>query len=197
MDHQWLVRVPIRYGRRSRNHTYTMVFSSNLSAEQFGQGIVVRCQHNISSSSDLIREAEWLWSAEDNKVPPLCCLSPKESISTTWGCVALLVNPQSEIPRNLRDDWAKHVSGHYKAEKRRLVDNRGMLQIPWPNLSSDSSPVSIDLLLATSNDRELTYPTVQEIAKAWKQHPQVDYFRSNRTHQIETFQDREIEELLK
>src|SRR5271157_5102757 len=93
MDHKWFVRAPIRYGRLSKNHTYTMVFSSEFSEERLGQAIVVQCQRDVTSSLDLIREAEWLWSAEDKKVPPLCCLSPKRSISATWGgCVALLRN---------------------------------------------------------------------------------------------------------
>jgi len=198
MEHKWLVKAPIQYGRRSQNQTYTMVFSSELSEDQFGQAIVVQCQRDVSCSSDLIKEAEWLWSAEDNEVPSLCCLSPKQSISAKWGgCVALLANPHGEIHQNLLGDWAKHAAGHYKANERRLVDGRGMLQIPWPNLSSDSSPVSMDLLLATSNDRDLTYPTVQEIAEAWNQHPKVDYFRSNRKHEIETFQDQAIREFLR
>jgi hypothetical protein len=197
MDHQWLVKAPIRYGRRSHNHTYTIVFSSDLSEEQFGQAIVVRCQRDVSSSPDLIKEAEWLWSAENKTVPSLCCSSPKQRISATWGCVALLESPHNEIPQNLLGDWAKHVAGHYGPSERRLVDDRGLLQIPWPNLSSDNSRVPFDLLLATSNDREVTYPTVQEIADAWKDHPEVDYFRSNRKHEIETFQDHEIERRLR
>ncbi|MGD0164899.1 MAG: P-loop NTPase fold protein [Candidatus Sulfotelmatobacter sp.] len=159
--------------------------------------VVEACQRDVASATDLIREAEWLWSAEDNNVPSLCCSSPKQSISATWGCVALLGNPRSEILQNLFAEWAKHVTGHYTRNERRLVDDRGMLRIPWPKLSSDGSPVPMDLLLATSNDRDATYPTVREIAEAWNQHPEVDYFRSNRKHEIETFQDRAIRELLR
>jgi hypothetical protein len=54
----------------------------------------------------------------------------------------------------------------------------------------------MDLLLPTSNDRESTCPTVQEIANSWNQHPEVDYFQNNRKSGIETFQDQAIEELL-
>lgn len=195
-DHKWLVKAPIRYGRRSQNQTYTMIFSSELQEDQFGQAVVVQCQRDVASAPDLIREAEWLWSAEDNNVPSLCCSSPKQSISATWGCVALLGNPRSEIPQNLLAEWAKHVTGHYTGNERRLVDDRGMLRIPWPKLSSDGGPVPMDLLLATSNDRDSTYPTVREIAEAWNQRPEVDYFRSNRKHEIETFQDQAIRALL-
>jgi hypothetical protein len=195
-DNKWLVKAPIRYGRRSQNQTYTMIFSPEHQEDQFGQAVVVQCRRDVACAPDLIREAEWLWSAEDNKVPSLCCSSPKQSISASWGCVALLGNPRSEIPQNLLAEWAKHVIGHCAGNEQRLVDDRGMLRIPWPKLSSDGSPVPMDLLLATSNDRDATYPTVREIAEAWNQHPEVDYFRSNRKHEIETFQDQAIRELL-
>jgi len=112
-----------------------MVFSSQLSEDQLGQAIVVQCQRKVSSASDLTTEAEWLWSAEDNKVPSLCILSPKRSISAKWGgCVALLGNPQTEIPQELFDGWADRVSTekHYNANERRLVDRRGTLLIPCP-----------------------------------------------------------------
>jgi hypothetical protein len=195
--HKWLVKAPIRYGRRSQNRTYTMVFWPECQEEELGQAIVVQCQRRVASSGDLVNEAEWLWSAEVNDVPSLCCLSPKRGISATWGCVALLRNPHSQVPRDLLADWAAHVARHYQAANSRLVDTQGMLQIPWPNLSWDDSPVPMDLLLATSNDRERTFPTAKAIADAWNQHPEtVEYFRKNRESEIYTFQDREIEELL-
>lgn len=108
------------------------------------------------------------------------------------------VEEPSEQGACLLDEWVKHVAkeGHYNANERRLVNDQGMLQIDWPNLSSDGNPVPMDLLLATSNDRDPTYATVQVISNAWNQHPKVDYFRSNRKHGIETFQDQGIEELL-
>jgi hypothetical protein len=191
-DHKWLVKTPIRYGRLSQNKTYTMVFFPHRSEDQLGQAIVVPCRRDVSSSADLIREAEWLWSAEDNKVPSLCCSSPKQNISANWGCVALMGNPESEIPHNLLREWATHVARHYNAEEQRLVNDQGILRVPWPNLSLDNSVAPVDLLLATSNDRDLNYPTVQQIADAWRRYPDVDYFRKNRENEIETFEDREI-----
>jgi hypothetical protein len=182
-----------------------MVFS-NLPEDNFGQALVVQCKRAVRSTSDLITEAEWLWSAEEStdekdKVPHLRVCPPEHRISpkkASWGCVALLRNPRSELLAGLLDDWAKRVAKepHYNANALRLVDDKGMLQIPWPKLSSDGNPVPIDLLLATSNDREATCPTVQEIATSRNQHPEVDYFQKNRKSGIETFQDQAIEELL-
>jgi hypothetical protein len=200
MDRRWLVRAPIRYGRRSTNQTFTMVFSQ-LADHEFGQAIVVQCKRKIPPS-DLIREAEWLWSAEDNKVPSLCNQSPKQSISATWSCVALLGNPQSNVPHEVSGRWAERVSREkqYNANEQRLVDSRGTLLIQWPNLT-EGGPVPLDLLLATSNDPAPAYPTVQQIADAWNREPnnerRGEYFRSNRENGIYTFQDRAIEELLR
>src|SRR5258708_38249154 len=122
-----------------------MVFSS-LGGAQLGQAIVVQCKREVTSASDLITEAEWLWSAEASRkgkarVPPLCNHSPEHRISPRegdWGCVAIIRNPDREIPQQLLDDWAKPVVGennHYNANGKRLGDARGILQIPRPNLS--------------------------------------------------------------
>jgi hypothetical protein len=200
-DRKWLVKAPIQYCRRSKNKTFTMVFS-DLPANELGQAIIMPCQREVSSVADLIAEAEWLWSAEDNKVPSLSGVSPTQSISAEWGgCVALLRNPQSNIPQELLDGWAEHVlrEPHCNANQRRLVDGRGMLLIDWPHLT-EGGLAPLDLLLATSNDREPKCPTVQEIADAWNRQPdneaRAEYFRQNRKNGIYTFQHHAIEELL-
>jgi Protein of unknown function (DUF2934) len=197
-DHESLVRAPIQYGRRSNTGTFTMVFSE-LPEDQLGQAIIVPCHRKVSSLADLIAEAEWLWSAEEKKVPGLCTLSPKQSISANWGCVALMHNPQSNVPQELLDGWARHVKANYNASQLRRVDSRGTLLIDWRHLTG-GGPGLPDLLLATANDPERPYPTVQQIADAWNGEPDKDkraeYFRLNRKNGIYTFQDHDIEERL-
>ena len=201
MNRKWLVKAPIQYGRRSNNGTFTMVFSE-LPDDHLGQAIVVACQREVSSPADLIAEAEWLWSAEDNRVPSVSALPPTQSISAEWGgCVALLRNPESNVPQELLDSWAERVlrEQHYNANVRRRVDSRGTLLIDWPHLT-EGGLAPLDLLLATSNDPAPTYPTVQEIADAWNREPdnerRAEYFRRNRENGIYTFQDPAIEERL-
>jgi hypothetical protein len=199
VNHKWLVKVPIQYGRRSQNGTFTMVFS-RLSEDQFGQAIVVPCQREVSSLADLIAEAEWLWSAEGNKVPSRCTLAPAQRISAKWGgCVALLRNPQSYVPQELLDGWADHVlrEPHYNANDQRRVGGKGTLLIDWPHPAEGEPPLP-DLLLATANDPAPTYPTVQEIADAWNREPERrdEYFRMNRAKGIYTFQDDAIKQRL-
>jgi hypothetical protein len=202
-DRVWSVKAPIRYGKLSgprKSRTYTMIFA-NLCEEQLGRAKVVECKRAVTSASDLISEAEWLWSAEENK--RVRDSSPEHRISPDreWGCVALLRNPHKEISQQLLDDWATRVAGeaHYRANERRLVDSRGILQLRWPDLSEGGS-LALDLLLATSNDAEPTFPTVQEIADAWKREPverRAEYFHCNQDNGISTFEDQAIGEYLR
>jgi len=203
-DVKWLVQVAIRYGRYSGqapNRSYTMVFGG-LPDTPSGQALVVPCKKDVATPNDLVKEAEWLWGAEQNHVPTSCSSAPASRISPDggWGCVALLSNPTSTVPPPLLAEWANRVAregARYNVvnNSRRLVDAHGRLLIPWPTLL-DGSPVPLDLLLATANDPADPYPTVQKIAEAWKQHPEVEYFRPNRQHGIHTFEDAGIEKLL-
>src|SRR5260370_36887245 len=99
-----------------------MVFSE-LPTDQFGQAKVVQCKSAVRSASDLISEAEWLWSAEASTekrdiVPRFRVCQPEHRISPKkgkWGCVALLNNPRSKMSEGLLDEWAKRVAkeAHY------------------------------------------------------------------------------------
>lgn len=187
-DGEWVVKAPIRYGRLSdRRGTFTMVFSQ-LPEVQFGLAKVVKCRNTVLSLPDLIAEAEWLWAAESKRV-----LS--RSISSGWGCVALLVHPERGIPRELVEGWGRHVGGQYGLDEGRLVNIRGILQIPWPALADGSGLVPLDLLLATSNSPTVPCPEVEAIANGWRQGHD-EYFRQNRKNGIQTFQDDAIAELL-
>jgi hypothetical protein len=106
---------------------------------QYGQAIVVRCRRHVVTASDLITEAEKLWAAERLG-------KPNHRICAKWGSVALLCHPDRDIPQELLDAWAKHVSedhdyGHIPqaAGEERLVSEGGILQIPWP--TSDSPEI--------------------------------------------------------
>lgn len=115
--------------------------------------------------------------------------------------MALLLNSYSEIPQQVLDGWADRVSEepNYNANERRLVDNRGILQIDWPARADGFGPVPLDLLLATSNDLETTFPSVETIAKLWngpEGEARREYFSRNTANGISTFQDQEIAKIL-
>jgi hypothetical protein len=198
MEDRYDVTARIRYGRKSegRDNTYTMVFSRQAGE---GQAKVVRCRNDVLTAAHLNTEAEHLWAAERNR-------EPDGLIAADWGCVALLGNPDSEIPAELVDGWAARVADiagygnilHAPGEAI-LVSDRGLLQVPWPTLVGSLDRVPLDLLLVTANRPTLqgepeAYATPAMIADAWLakeavKKNRVEYFRNNVANGINTFED--------
>ena len=211
LDRVTPVKAPIRYGRRSRSGTYTMVFAPGC---PLGQAKAVECRSPISSMADVIKHAEALWVAE---CPAEREPAAGERHSAAWGCVALLVNPKSSLPPDFLEQWAERVSqerdrrrGSPTYDSRRYevggmsaIGDNGGLQIPWPDRADDSQPLdSVDLLLATATQptpdaNTGNFPAVEAIAQAWNNMNEARYFRSNREHGFHTFQDAEIAALLR
>lgn len=195
------VRVPIRYGRRSRSrgNSYTMVFSSGLREEQFGTAIAIPFK-----SENLLEEAKRLWAAEAPSAR-----EPNGCISDCWGCVALLEHPQVPLPRDVRTRWTAGVERepHYGMvdhahDEAATVDESGFLGIRWPR-TENGSLLEMDALLATATCPTLDagdYPSSCKIAEAWSTpggRKETKYFWCNRAHGITTFQDAEIEAKLR
>lgn len=204
-------KVPIRYGRLSSTNTYTMVFGRGC---EMGAARVFECKLTVSSSEELIREAQALWLAEsrDGTTP-----QSTETLSAGWGCVTLLTNDKSNVPQSLLDQWAERVSqerfgkvGQRSYDHRRYsvkgvsaITDRGELAIDWPNSADNGQQLAgFDLLLATA-----TRPTpyggtgdfapVDVIAEAWNGVEDATYFHSNRANGFQTFQDGAIASLLR
>ena len=197
------VKVPIRYGRksRSRGNTYTMVFSRGC---QLGEGKAVPCSHSVSCVEELIEEAECLWAAEQ----PSEQSQRQNALSANWGCVALLANPRVQKDLvGVLNGWGKRVAleknynrkQYDEPDGRSLMDEQAILQIPWPNQTDTSIGLALDLVLATATKPEKDYPSARLIAQAWKDDRKghVDYFWCNRKNGIRTFQDDEIEKYLR
>jgi len=193
------VRVPIRYGRRSqtRGCSFTMVFSPGLSGEEYGDAIVAPCK-----SEKLVEEAECLWAAERNK-------RRNNRISADWGCIALLENPERQMPQGLQDEWTKRISRepcygrmfNTPIGEEAPASPLGRLSIPWPATTS-GVPLDFDVLIGTATNPTLIrghYADAREVADAWK-NPEgsnyVEYFCNNRKNGIRTFQDAEIKRWL-
>ncbi|PZM84303.1 MAG: hypothetical protein DKT66_06615 [Candidatus Melainabacteria bacterium] len=193
------VRAPIRYGRLSSSNTYTMTFSR---AAPFGEALVLPCRREVSDIDDLKHEARLLWGAEVNA-------HATESVSSDWGCVALLSNG-SEKAAVITNHWSEFVSAipnygriSHAAGEEKIVES-GILQFSWESVFAQerSSSTKLDLILATANDPTIDqsmqiYASPQTIADAWNTHRNaVEYFRNNRESRIKTFQDSEIIEHL-
>jgi hypothetical protein len=68
-----------------------------------GRAKAIRCSRGVSTAADLIAEAEALWKAEQSDAAP-------GRIAASWGCVALLWNPERKVPESLLEAWANRVA---------------------------------------------------------------------------------------
>lgn len=209
MDDEYTVQVPTRYGRLSvsRGNTYTMVFSRLClrKSHGLGTGKVIPFDRPIDTAEQLIREARLLWAAELNRS------NSNNLLSAGWGCVALLLNPNGQVPVDFLNRWRTRIAeepeyGRLMHTKREgpVITEDGFLNIPWPQLHQKAAPLPMDLLLVTANSPTLRgdppiYPRMRKIARAWQRdnggHER--YFWLNRENGIQTYQDDTLLRLLR
>jgi hypothetical protein len=211
------VNVPIRYGRLSstRGDTYTMVFSPEYKSRPGGQAKIIESKSVVTDCKDLQLHAQALWQAESGYA---------NEVSRSWGCVVLLTPDNflqsDEINRRqLLKEWADYTSGRpgYAnirfstqdvAEAKKLAETKklnvtqvidnGLLQIPWPTLTT-GEPVELDLILATATQAEIPpgYPDNEKIVAAWdRSRNYAHYFWCNRVTGIQTADDADLEQRL-
>lgn len=184
------VKVPIRYGRRSRSrgNTFTMTFRTD---QALGQAVLVPCTSPIGDVEDLVSEAEALWKAEQPSAAARC-------IGASWGCIGILIRNE-ETQANLLAEWTKYFVNNIKSPVP-PVDDRGILRIPWPVTVTLGELAEMDIILATATRADLKQPTVTEIADAWinQSYGHERYFFENVRHGKRTPEDvliwRRIEE---
>ena len=197
VDDKTRVRVPIRYGKKSKKSGYTMVFSSGLLTEQFGRALAVPCRAAVDTFAQLIEEAEALWAAEQpNKSEPC-------KLAASWGAVGLLDNPNRTGLDPLIVRWSARVAAEHDIYKQfphgdgevPAVTPGGLLAIPWPVTESGES-LDVDFVLATPTEPTVpngTYATPQEIAAAYRGAKKGRrYFDETRRVGISTAFDRDI-----
>ena len=208
-DEQFDVFAPIRYGRRSekRGNTYTMVFSKLCIRKSYGLGAakVVTCKNKAHNIEEIIKEAEFLWVAERNSS------KTNNKFWDNWGSIGLLCNPRTTFPKKYFSKWSEITASsnqygnisHSKSEPPVLNQN-GLLKLPWPTIIRQNKPLSLDIILATATDPTLNtetgaYPKARDIAEAWQNDTEGNdkYFRQNRENGISTFQDSLILNILK
>lgn len=195
-----LVRLPIRYGRRSsrRSNTFTMVLSPLCYRHRrgLGTGYIVPCRAPIASTEDLLREVKSLARAEG-----------LSGTQWTWGAVGILVNPKCQLPDKILTIWGNYFQDvasrcqlfeRHAASERPIVSSKGILSLRWPTLRRAKNNVDLDLLLATptapslTKHRHLCYPQPGEIAAAYVRAGKPGYFGKNVGAGIRTAQDMTI-----
>lgn len=192
------VFAPIRYGRLSRNQTYTMVFSrAYADPPRLGRALVVPCRYAMDSIDALLHEARRLWAAEDKGA------SSTTITAAAWGAVAVLFRPGSGAEARLGDTWRTHFRQECSRREFNprstddgsgaIVTPGGRLDIAWPQPLDPSRPCDFDLLLATTNiPAPLPVPGDQHptaVADAWIVRTDADYFFSNVRADIRTADD--------
>ena len=70
----------------------SMVISPNLPDGRFGYAMVIPCK-----SKDVVKEAEWLWTAERD------CDTQNKRTSADRGCVALVENSENDFHHVVRN----------------------------------------------------------------------------------------------
>jgi hypothetical protein len=194
------VKLKIRYGRQSqsREDTYTMILS-NHPTTGFGQGFILGFKAEIKnfrmlkSQAFALAGAEGLWGVEP-------------SLNKSWGTVGLLVNPNvdSKNKKNadlIRKKWAElyqNYKGTFNPKKycieneNSVIDKDGFLCLDWTKEMD-----GYDFLIAIAVVPNIKAPlTAKQIAEKMMEKNYTEYFDNNRTSEIFTFQDDEIEQLL-
>lgn len=184
--------VPIRYGRRSqsRNGEFTIVFGgkpagvakmANLRAEvplengKLGSQAIEILRKEVRA----LGEAERIWTERN----------PKHI--TTWGLVAIAVNPKSKFNDQLCTLWQTHFSPgpgfHPSHFGKGIIDQNAILQIGLPD--EVWKGLSFCLCTPTKPEPKDQVPTAADIAKAVVLG---SYFRRTYESGIKTADDAEI-----
>jgi hypothetical protein len=191
------VEIPIRYGRFSKEASYTMVFDNSLSKEDYGTGKAVPFLNSKSTLNQLNSLTHSLSEIEGGTTNTFI-----KGFKDVWCVCGIVFNPAvpKEVKANILQKWGSKLKENQtgyqtfkKSAEKYSMSQSGELLIRWPdNLDS------LDLLIATStkpkkreNSIELT---PKEIANYMHNR---NYFLPNIHHGIRTFQDNDILDELK
>jgi hypothetical protein len=198
IDNKIPVKVPIRYGRKSKSNIMTMVFSNRM-ARRLGFGYVVPFKKNINDQDELLHECIALSKAE----------GMKGKLVASWGGVlAYLLNDtiieghtKKEIIRLFKQqkDEELNVFEYKVGRERSCVTKSLKLNINWvaPILEKDKNRIDmLHFLLATATKPMNMIPTYKEIAETIGLDQERNYFINNLTNGILTADDFEIAKYL-
>lgn len=195
------VQVPIRYGRFSKDESYTMIFDHKLKNEQLGNAKAIPFIHEaFSSFSQIKNEVEILSGIEGR----FCHNFIKGTRNSTiaWCVSTILFNPNtvsSEVKKYLLEHWQSELKNNEVGYREFIsspelysLKETGELNIAWPKELKD-----IDFLIATSTKplmrKSVKEVTAEELAIHVKNR---EYFYPNIKNGINTFQDDEIIKIL-
>lgn len=213
LDEKILVKLPIRYGRYSKGSIYTMVFSTHCEKTQrLGTGHVIPFKNNPIEHLDvLICEARMMSKAEGMECKFI------GGTNQIWATMGILINKHkvdlktsgqilSRWVKKLRADGGGNDTSEYRIGNEKLsINKKGELQIRWPtpvDRGDEKRIQEIDFLIAASTKPKyqqqgtVKYPTSTELAKSVRNDLNRCYFINNFKHNITTFQDNTVLNIL-
>jgi hypothetical protein len=196
-------KVPIRYGResRTRENTYTMIFSKSCEDRDLGQGLILPFKQDIITFEELEKQAIALAIAEG------IYKSNNEKLISRWGSVGLLINPKLNLTdfaskESIQKKWTAiyhsyndtFISDSYKTENESSspITQDGFLNIAW-----QTEMDAFDLLVATPLiPKPNSLLKAEDITQRMIDKDYQTYFQNNRNHQIYTALDNGIKDKL-
>lgn len=200
LGNQILVKVPIRYGRisKERKNTFSMVFSYECkNADLLGNAIFAPFKKNPLDYENLeVEMGEIIKSEQKRKVL-------KNSYNNwLWGTLGILINPKSKkfdeisfLLSKWKDKYSEKFSYYdYKiGEEPTIINKSGVFQFHWPENLDD-----FDFIIATATKPESEkYPGHQEIIDKMLTSGYTEYYLKNIQNGITTFQDEQISQKIK
>jgi hypothetical protein len=207
LDKKEICKLPIRYGRcsSSRKCTYTMVFSRE-ALDKDSSGLVFPYKSEIDFSNYLhferqakiLADVEGISKNNDNR------------LRKTWGCIGIYIKPNSVHSATIINHWKSLIltDSNYKTAPKYYNPEVPLIDSDYCLVSDVQINTEIDFLFFTyirvehrelDNDRKpiRKYPMPQEIAEEINRSNYKTYFEENKKSGITTFQDVDINPLVK
>ncbi len=208
------VTLPIRYGRisSSRLDNYTMVYSKNLKKDEYGQGFLIGFKNDIKNLNGLKEISEHVIRIERNKTKEewgLNKLGEPFVVNWNWGVLGICINPkhfgkdkQNADIEAVLEFWKNSLANFDPNEfsikgEASMVDKNGVFEVDWTEEMN-----SFDFLVSTfikpdTGTQDGDYPNSETVARKMYEGNYYSYFINNLKNKVTTFQDEEIEEMIK
>lgn len=200
-------RLPIRYGRcsSSRKCTYTMVFSSlALNTQSFGLAIPYKSEIDFSNYLHFERQAKILANVEG------ISKNNGNRLRKSWGCIGIYIKPNSSHSPIINNHWdnlrmtdseytnkfaKNYMFGNLNGDYSLLDDNYRLK--PEVSINTDIDFLFFTYIRAEHRNKTIeNYPTPQEIAEEINRSGYKTYFEKNKSSDITTFEDNDIDSFI-
>ncbi|PWV53514.1 hypothetical protein C7475_102264 [Chitinophaga sp. S165] len=197
---QKAISLPIRYGCLSSKHGDTCgIILSNHSTTLPGQAYIAPIRYTIKNAKILENHAFALSAVG-------LSYEREFSLNRSWGTVGLLINPNIDTKDKrsadvIRNRWAKIYESYqtfdytqYRIEKDEVpvIDENGFIQIPWTDEMNEFDFILVPAFMP--NPQRIL--SAREIAEQMAAKDYRLYFDKNREHNVQTFQDENILDIL-